>query len=170
MTCSISFPSGIPFWGPIIYIIAGSLTIAAKAKPNICLVKGSLALSIITSVFTIIGLILACVDLHIIKFLYHHRNAGPVGGYIMDSVLLVTNLLLFCSSVSVAVFGCRSLNHASSIVPQVFVIQNDVVISMPPSVFSASAPQYAELQPPPPPPPPPPPYMVQEQEKARPMD
>ncbi|KAG8543853.1 hypothetical protein GDO81_023555 [Engystomops pustulosus] len=73
-----------------------------------------------------------------------------VGGYLIDSILLVTNLLLFCLSISLSVFGCRSLSHASSIVPQVFVIQNDVVISMPPSVFMATAPAFPQIQPPPP--------------------
>ncbi|XP_077310844.1 uncharacterized protein LOC143930415 [Lithobates pipiens] len=162
---SISLPSGIPFWGPIIYVIAGSLTIAAKAKPNICLVKGSLALNIITSIFTFIGIILTFVDFHIVWCFNHlscHRRI--VGGYFIHSILLLTNLLLFCTSIAVSVFGCRSLSHASSIVPQVFVIQNDVVISMPPSVYAAMAPEFPQ---PPSAPPPPPPYMVQE-DKARP--
>ncbi|XP_018427737.1 PREDICTED: membrane-spanning 4-domains subfamily A member 8-like isoform X2 [Nanorana parkeri] len=120
---SIALPSGIPFWGPLIYIIAGSLTIAAKAKPNICLVKGSLALNIITSIFTFIGLILTIVDYHIIWCFTHTSYRRRI----------------------------------------VFVIQNDVVISMPPSVYAATAPAFPQ----PSAPLPPPPYMVQE-EKVRP--
>lgn len=46
------------------------------------------------------------------------------------------------------------------------MIQNDVVISMPPSVYAAMAPAFPQ---PPSAPPPPPPYMVQE-DKARPED
>ncbi|XP_072279291.1 membrane-spanning 4-domains subfamily A member 8-like [Pyxicephalus adspersus] len=147
------------------YIIAGSLTIAAKVKPSICLVKGSLALNIITSIFTFIGLILTCVDFHIV-WCFNHKSCHKriVGGYLIHSILLVTNLLLFCTSIAVSVFGCRSLSHASSIVPQVFVIQNDVVISMPPSVYAATAPAFPQ----PSAPVPPPPYMAQE-EKATPV-
>ncbi|CAJ0931568.1 unnamed protein product [Ranitomeya imitator] len=155
-TFSVSLPSGIPFWGPIIYIIAGSLTIAAQAKPSICLIKGSLSMNILTITFSVIGLVLTCVDLGII-WCYPRRlcRSRIIGGYLIDSVLIVTNLLLFCLSISLSVFGCRALNHASSIVPQVFVIQNDVVISMPPSVFSTSAPTFPQTQPPPPASPPP---------------
>ncbi|XP_073414892.1 membrane-spanning 4-domains subfamily A member 4D-like [Dendrobates tinctorius] len=155
-TFSVSLPSGIPFWGPIIYIIAGSLTIAAQAKPSTCLIKGSLSMNILTITFSVIGLVLTCVDLGII-WCYPRRlcRSRIIGGYLIDSILIVTNLLLFCLSISLSVFGCRALNHASSIVPQVFVIQNDVVISMPPSVFSASAPTFPHTQPPPPASPPP---------------
>ncbi|XP_073537350.1 membrane-spanning 4-domains subfamily A member 4D-like isoform X1 [Phyllobates terribilis] len=155
-TFSVSLPSGIPFWGPIIYIIAGSLTIAAQAKPSICLIKGSLSMNILTITFSVIGLVLTCVDLGFI-WCYPSRlcRSRIIGGYFIDAILIVTNLLLFCLSISLSVFGCRSLNHASSIVPQVFVIQNDVVISMPPSVFSATAPTFPQTQPPPPASPPP---------------
>ncbi|KAM3914057.1 membrane-spanning 4-domains subfamily A member 4D-like [Leptodactylus fuscus] len=155
-TFSVSLPSGIPFWGPAIYIVAGSLTIAAQTKPSICLIKGSLALNVLTIVFSVIGLVLTSVDLGII-WCYPYRNCRSrlIGGYLIDSVLIVTNLLLFCLSISLSVFGCRSLSHASSIVPQVFVIQNDVVISMPPSVYSATAPTFPQTQPVPPPSPPP---------------
>ncbi|KAM9325075.1 membrane-spanning 4-domains subfamily A member 4D-like [Gastrophryne carolinensis] len=165
-TFSISLPSGIPFWGPIFYIIAGSLTVAAKVKPNVCLVKGSLALNIVTSIFTFIGLILTCVDFTII-WCFNHQFCYRriVGGYVIHSILLVTNLLLFCTSVAVSVFGCRSLGDVSSIVPQVFVIQNDVVISMPPSVYEATAPAFPQQSASAPPPP----YIVQE-DKTRPAD
>ncbi|XP_056385965.1 membrane-spanning 4-domains subfamily A member 8-like isoform X3 [Hyla sarda] len=154
-TFSASLPSGIPFWGPIFYIIAGSLTIAAQAKPSICLIKGSLSLNILTIVFSAIGLVLTCVDLGII-WCFPRRlcRSRIIGGYFIDSILLVTNLLLFCLAMSLSVFGCRSLSQASSIVPQVFVIQNDVVISMPPSVYFATVPAFPQTQPPAPPPPP----------------
>ncbi|XP_056385964.1 membrane-spanning 4-domains subfamily A member 8-like isoform X2 [Hyla sarda] len=137
------------------YIIAGSLTIAAQAKPSICLIKGSLSLNILTIVFSAIGLVLTCVDLGII-WCFPRRlcRSRIIGGYFIDSILLVTNLLLFCLAMSLSVFGCRSLSQASSIVPQVFVIQNDVVISMPPSVYFATVPAFPQTQPPAPPPPP----------------
>ncbi|XP_069835417.1 membrane-spanning 4-domains subfamily A member 4D-like isoform X1 [Dendropsophus ebraccatus] len=152
---SVSLPSGIPFWGPICYIIAGSLTIAAQAKPSICLIKGSLTLNIFTTVFSAVGLLLTAIDLAVIWCYGDFCHSRIIGGYLIDSFLIVTNLLLFCLSISLSVFGCRSLCHASSIVPQVFMIQNDVVISMPPSVFSAMAPTFPQMQQPPPPSPPP---------------
>ncbi|XP_056387710.1 membrane-spanning 4-domains subfamily A member 4A-like isoform X2 [Hyla sarda] len=172
---SITSPSGISFWGPIFYIIAGSLTIAAHAKPNLCLVKGSLSLNIISSIFSIVAVILNIVDLGTIGCYnysgyyngnYHYndqyrRCREQLGsGYAVISILLIANLLLFCVSLSLSIFGCRSLSKVSSSVPQVFLIQNDVVVSMNPSTIPATFSGF--VQPYPTNVPPPPPYVFQE--------
>ncbi|CAI9619127.1 unnamed protein product [Staurois parvus] len=59
---AITLISGTPFWGPVFYIIAGSLTVAAQKKPNICLIKGSLSLNIISSIFSMVAVILNIID------------------------------------------------------------------------------------------------------------
>ncbi|XP_073453262.1 membrane-spanning 4-domains subfamily A member 4D-like isoform X2 [Aquarana catesbeiana] len=56
---TITFPSGIPFWGPVFYIIAASLTLAAQKKPNICL-NGAYA---VISLLLVINLLLFCVTI-----------------------------------------------------------------------------------------------------------
>ncbi|XP_040290549.1 membrane-spanning 4-domains subfamily A member 4D-like isoform X2 [Bufo bufo] len=74
--------------------------------------------------------------------------------YALQSILLVINLLIFCISLSVSIFGCRSLSKISSNSPQVFLIQNDLV-SMNPSTVPVTgfsqlfAPAIAPPQPPP---------------------
>ncbi|XP_077310751.1 uncharacterized protein LOC143930361 [Lithobates pipiens] len=65
--------SGISFWGPVFYIIAGSLTLSAYRKPSINLVRGSLSLSVITCFITVIAVILNIIDL------------ATVGCYIVDT-------------------------------------------------------------------------------------
>lgn len=55
--------SAISFWGPVFYIIAGSLTLSAYRKPSINLVRGSLSLSVITCFITVIAVILNVIDL-----------------------------------------------------------------------------------------------------------
>ncbi|XP_069837181.1 membrane-spanning 4-domains subfamily A member 8-like [Dendropsophus ebraccatus] len=177
---SITLPSGNPFWGSIFYIIAGSLTIAAHSKPNLCLVKGSLSLNIISSIFSSIALILNIVDIVIAGCYYYTDYYGNYYGdnyrrcrqklvseYAVISLLLIVNLLLFCVSFSLSIFGCRSLSNVSSNSPQVFLIQNDVVVSMNPSTVPATFSGFAQ--------PfsvantsPPPPYVLQ-QVKATPM-
>ncbi|KAM5140486.1 membrane-spanning 4-domains subfamily A member 4A-like [Mantella aurantiaca] len=141
---TITTPSGISFWGPVFCIIAGSLTIGAQAKPNDCLIRGSLSLNIISCIFSAVALILNAVDLGTIYLYgpsyYYNYNTNYayaqelhrqklVQAYIVLALLLVINLLLFCVTISTSIFGCRSLSKIPKVV-QVFVIQNDAALAM----------------------------------------
>ncbi|XP_077309971.1 membrane-spanning 4-domains subfamily A member 5-like [Lithobates pipiens] len=156
---STTFLSGIPFWGPVFYIIAGSLTLAAQTKPNICLIRGSLGLNIISSIFSITAVILNSVDFLIIQcYVSEYSNNNTryteyylcqqklTTGYAVLSLLLAINLLLFCITISTSVFGCRSLSKVQY-VNQVFLIQNDVALAMNSGVPVPRTTTYA--QPPP---------------------
>ncbi|XP_077107059.1 membrane-spanning 4-domains subfamily A member 4A-like isoform X1 [Ranitomeya variabilis] len=177
---SITFPSGIVFWGPIFYIIAGALTISAHHKPNVCLIRGSLSLNIITSIFSTIAFIINIIDLAVMQSFWNcyygsgsYYNDGYYqrcknqfyGGYAVLSILLIINVLLFCVSLSISVFGCRSLSQVSSNSPQVFLIQNDVAVSTNHSTVPATFVGYAQSLAPENAPPP---YVFQ-QVKASPM-
>ncbi|XP_068114453.1 membrane-spanning 4-domains subfamily A member 4D-like [Hyperolius riggenbachi] len=169
--------SGIPFWGAIFYIVAGSLTIAAQRKPNVCLVKGSLSLNIISTIFTIVAVILHGIDFPMVDYnsysftysgsndYYYYNGYGnqqsyyngggwhmvyykPIGAFIILSLLVITNVLLFCVTLSTSIFGCRSLCKEQPQVPQIFIIQNDAVIP----VTTGAAPTYCVQMPPPLPP------------------
>ncbi|XP_073453255.1 membrane-spanning 4-domains subfamily A member 4D-like isoform X3 [Aquarana catesbeiana] len=161
--------SGIPFWGPVFYIIAASLTLAAQKKPNVCLIKGSLSLNIISSIFSMVAVILNIANLGTLWFYGYgyYGNSGYNyndyeaqrqcqqelnGAYAAISLLLVINLLLFCVTISTSVFECRSLSKVQS-VTQVFVLQNDVVLTMNPGAVSIPFPvttTNAQPQPQPP--------------------
>ncbi|XP_077310746.1 membrane-spanning 4-domains subfamily A member 4A-like [Lithobates pipiens] len=168
---NITLPSGIPFWGPVFYIIAASLTLAAQKKPNICLIKGSLSLNIISSIFSMVAVILNIVDLATLRCYrynyyysngYYHNDYEAQrqcenklnAGYAVIALLLVINLLLFCVTVSTSAFECRSLSKVQS-VTQVFVLQNDVVLAMNPGAVPVPIPfpvttTYAQPTPQPP--------------------
>ncbi|XP_040176984.1 rho GTPase-activating protein gacK-like [Rana temporaria] len=69
--------SGISFWGPIFYIIAGSLTLSAYRKPSINLVRGSLSLNVISWVLTVIAVVLNVIDLATVGcYVVYNNNAG----------------------------------------------------------------------------------------------
>ncbi|XP_040177020.1 membrane-spanning 4-domains subfamily A member 4D-like [Rana temporaria] len=137
--------SGLPFWGPVFCIIAGSLTLAALKNHNICLIKGSLGLNIISSISSMVALILNIVDLVTLSC-YSFYNSGRYynsyevhkrcqeelkGAYAVILLLLVINVLLFCVTVSTSVFECRSLSKVQSVI-QVYMLQNDAVHAMNP--------------------------------------
>ncbi|XP_075071533.1 membrane-spanning 4-domains subfamily A member 4A-like [Mixophyes fleayi] len=143
----LSFISGISFLGTVLYIIAGSLTIAAHTKPNICLVKGSLSLNIISSIVSFISLIINSIDLALSRPYpyyrydddYYRYHKEYVTACVLASLLLVIHLLVFSVSLSVSIFGCRSLSHIPTNVTQVFVMQKDGVASVYPSTVQATS-------------------------------
>ncbi|XP_063819446.1 membrane-spanning 4-domains subfamily A member 4A-like [Pseudophryne corroboree] len=144
----ITAESGIPFWGSVFYIIAGSLSIAAQNKPNICLVKGAFSLNIISIPASLIAVILNSFDLAQNAYCYNYKrdaygsdwSARSCSGRIVVTVLLILiNLLVFSVSLSISIFGCRSLSRVPINVTQVFVLQKDGVTAMNPSTHPAAS-------------------------------
>uniref|UniRef100_A0AAZ3QR76 Uncharacterized protein n=1 Tax=Oncorhynchus tshawytscha TaxID=74940 RepID=A0AAZ3QR76_ONCTS len=121
--------SGIFVWGSIIYVVAGSLTVAADNKLNKCLVKGSLGMNVVATVTAVIGTILHSLDGAGI-ILYHYYCDYP-------RVLAVFSLLEFIVSICVSSFACRAVCLCCRSTPeQVFIIGNQIPVphgSMTPS-------------------------------------
>ncbi|KAM9325077.1 membrane-spanning 4-domains subfamily A member 8-like [Gastrophryne carolinensis] len=150
-----AFISGIPFWGAVFYIVAGSLSIAAVNKPSMCLIQGSLGLSIVISIFSVLGIILNIVDYFVYYYCYSYDDYcyGVItGGHVIRGIFILSYLLLFSVSISLSVFGCRAIKHPPpmavsqfvsyelrSFVFQVFVVQNPAGAQQPP-VFSGPYP------------------------------
>ncbi|XP_073451324.1 membrane-spanning 4-domains subfamily A member 8-like [Aquarana catesbeiana] len=147
--------SGIPFWGAIFNIIAGSLSVAAVSKPSMCLIKGSLSLSIIISISSVIGLILNIVDYFTRycydPYSYYYYICYDYGGDVLRGFFILTYLLQFSISVSLSVFGCRAQKHSNPLPAQVFVLQNSAAVLQPITVPGSytTYPTYPPQQPPP---------------------
>ncbi|KAK1149791.1 membrane-spanning 4-domains subfamily A member 8-like [Acipenser oxyrinchus oxyrinchus] len=155
---SIAGILGAPFWTGLFYVISGSLSVAADKNPKISLVKGSLAMNILSSIVAGVGIIIYLVDLAVCSrynsYAYHSYDSDTVSPVLLNrtaeglkSVLLVFTTLEFCVAVSLSAFGCKSVCHGSQDQTSVVVIQSAYNTARAPSagaenIYSLPAPPY----------------------------
>ncbi|XP_031683032.1 membrane-spanning 4-domains subfamily A member 4A isoform X2 [Oncorhynchus kisutch] len=126
---NIGVLSGIFVWGSIIYVVAGSLTVAADNKLNKCLVKGSLGMNVVATVTALTGTILHSLDSAVMYNYYcdypdypsyyppsyfNYTTSSVCQQYWIRSqgisgVLTVFSLLEFIVSICVSSFACRAV-------------------------------------------------------------
>ncbi|XP_062995718.1 membrane-spanning 4-domains subfamily A member 4D-like [Elgaria multicarinata webbii] len=114
-----------PYWTGILYVISGSLAVAAAMKPRRPLVNGMLGMNVVSTVAAGIGMIVLSVSLGDYPRWYYINICEPLDGYSDDSCseaqtysygavyailvfLLVLNILQFCITISTAAFGCKA--------------------------------------------------------------
>ncbi|XP_019952258.1 membrane-spanning 4-domains subfamily A member 4D-like isoform X1 [Paralichthys olivaceus] len=119
--------SGFFVWGPLVYITAGSLTVAAGRYLKRCLVNAAMALCVIAALFSTTGTILYSLDAAGILsrcyssdsfypcYLYQSRSQGFSG------VLAFFNLLELIVSIVVAGLACNASCHCCGEPSTVFV-------------------------------------------------
>lgn len=101
---AISLVLGVPAWGPLMFIISGSLSIAAGVKTTKKLVTSSLILNTISSVLAAAASIIGVISVVWGLFPPFRKKEIEQG---MDYLMLFLNMLEFCIAVSVSAFGCK---------------------------------------------------------------
>uniref|UniRef100_A0AAR2JAY9 Uncharacterized protein n=1 Tax=Pygocentrus nattereri TaxID=42514 RepID=A0AAR2JAY9_PYGNA len=109
----ITVYSGIAFWGALMYIITGSLAVAASNKLHRCVVKGALVMNVLSSIVAGVAIILLSLDF-VISALYapcrydgtFNCNRSQSTG--INAVLLIFSIMQFIISICVSAFACKS--------------------------------------------------------------
>ncbi|XP_038171285.1 membrane-spanning 4-domains subfamily A member 4D-like [Arvicola amphibius] len=121
-----------PVWGSVVFIISGSLSIAAGMRTTEVLVTTSLSFNMIscmvagaTSLISVFSVVVNAVD---------YGNGIIVG---TDALILILNVLEFCIAVSTSAFGCKAACCNTS----------EVVVILPPNPAVSEAATPMLLQP-----------------------
>ncbi|XP_075071550.1 membrane-spanning 4-domains subfamily A member 4A-like isoform X2 [Mixophyes fleayi] len=114
---SITALSCITYWASVLYLISGVLSVSAEIKPSLIRVKGSMAFSIISCLASFIEFCLICYD-----FAHHYYSSD--NWYIYPAIdisyafLFLATVVQLSISVSLSIFGWKSLNQNFDYVPQ----------------------------------------------------
>ncbi|XP_042613328.1 membrane-spanning 4-domains subfamily A member 4A-like [Cyprinus carpio] len=136
---NISVVTGITYWGSLIYIGAGSLSVAAQNKLHLCVVKASLVMNVISAITAALTILLMGIDLRIISDPYNRcsyeyssesmclkfkkLDLGILG------ILLWFSILQFIISIFISGFACKATSNLDSTVVNVALNQvNDLVV------------------------------------------
>ncbi|XP_026068480.1 uncharacterized protein LOC113049962 [Carassius auratus] len=112
--------SGITYWGSLIYISAGSLSVAAQNKLHLCVVKASLGMNVISSITAVIAIILMSIEILISP---PYRRRIPNFNMWITGILLVFSILQFIISILISGFACKATCNTDSTVVNVALNQ-----------------------------------------------
>ncbi|XP_040890267.1 membrane-spanning 4-domains subfamily A member 4D-like isoform X5 [Toxotes jaculatrix] len=146
--------SNIFVWGALIYITAGSLTVAAGKSVKLCPVNGALVLCVIAAVASCTATILYSVDaagiLATCYGSYYNSNCysyqSQTQGF--SGVLAVFHFLEFIVSITVSGFACSATCDCNSQPPSFVVVSGDAAVT-PYAPLSVQAPVVSVSQLPP---------------------
>ncbi|XP_006746840.1 membrane-spanning 4-domains subfamily A member 3 [Leptonychotes weddellii] len=133
------FYTGYPLWGPIFFIVSGSLSVAAGRKPTRVLVENTFGMSIACTAVALVGFVLLSINLAVNKQSSRSCESSQsqdlcifVGIFSngLMSLMLILTLLELCISISVsAMWYIESSRNSNKVIS---FPSNSVEAGMPP--------------------------------------
>uniref|UniRef100_A0ACB8FSV6 Uncharacterized protein n=2 Tax=Sphaerodactylus townsendi TaxID=933632 RepID=A0ACB8FSV6_9SAUR len=114
---------GTPYWLGILYIISGSLSVAAAKNPKVPLVKGMLAMNVLSSVASGAAVVMRSLVISHSRYssrctyvteippdiCYEYVTIPYTVTYAISAFLMIGTVLEFLITITTAAFGCASV-------------------------------------------------------------
>ncbi|CAM4650934.1 unnamed protein product [Leuciscus chuanchicus] len=129
----LSLISGITYWGSLIFISAGSLSVAAQNKLHLCVVKASLIVNVFSAITAGIVIVLMSIEIEIIS------SGGGRYGYDrslkrydlgISGIMLVFSITQFIISICISGFACKVTCNRGSTVVNVALNQTALLLAL----------------------------------------
>uniref|UniRef100_A0A8C1VHS3 Uncharacterized protein n=1 Tax=Cyprinus carpio TaxID=7962 RepID=A0A8C1VHS3_CYPCA len=103
--------SGITYWGSFIYIITGSLFVAAQKKLNPCVVKANLGMNVVSAVTAGLAIVLMGIQLRVISMDHPSLHAEKLR---VVGIMLVFTIPQFIISTCLSAFACKATSNITT--------------------------------------------------------
>ncbi|XP_042612262.1 membrane-spanning 4-domains subfamily A member 4A-like [Cyprinus carpio] len=133
---AVALFSGITYWGSLVNISAGSLTVAAQNKLHSCVVKASLVMNVLSSITAGLAILLIGMELGLGSETSKYRSCFY--GYVRTEdqmcsfferydlgilgILLVFSILQFIISIFISAFACKATSNTDTAILNVALI------------------------------------------------
>ncbi|XP_067310534.1 membrane-spanning 4-domains subfamily A member 12-like [Pseudorasbora parva] len=109
----ISVFSALTFWGSLIYIAAGSLSVAAQNKLHLCVVKASLIMNVLSAITAVIAIFLMSIEMAMLSERWGYYKIIYLG---ISVIMLVFTITQFIISICISGFACKATFRDSTVV------------------------------------------------------
>ncbi|MBN3322299.1 M4A8 protein, partial [Atractosteus spatula] len=109
--------TGIPFWGGLMFIASGALSVAAEKKLSFPLLRASLSMNITSTITAGFGIIIYSLDLVLFYHSYSRVSTCVVLSVLhsaIKGILLVFTILEFAITISTSAFTCNAVCYDNS--------------------------------------------------------
>ncbi|XP_067266321.1 membrane-spanning 4-domains subfamily A member 4A-like [Chanodichthys erythropterus] len=122
---AVSLFSGITYWGSLVNISAGSLSVAAQNKLHPCVVKSCLVMNVLSAVTAGLAILLVSMEIGLGSETTKYRNCPKTYDRTEDfmcimyerydlgvlGIFLVFSILQFIISICISVFACKATSN-----------------------------------------------------------